>query len=114
MTPRERRYASILRTRQWHEQRTAAGKCHRCPRKVEEAGWFCRRCAIEISEQKQFVKFVVLAAEKRCVECGGKYSRGRGLAHPRCRRHNVLNTSGYYRRSSDKQTASEGRLWDGE
>ena len=37
-------------TRAWHEQRTAAGRCHRCPRLTEEAGWYCRRCRIEISE----------------------------------------------------------------
>lgn len=46
------RHASRERTRVWHEQRTAANRCHRCPRLVEKPGWFCRRCRIETAQHR--------------------------------------------------------------
>ena len=96
----ERRLASILRSRAWHEQRSAAGKCHRCPNRVDGLGLYCRRCAIEISQQKSFVKFVIRAAEQKCVECG-KPKTDDGLTHKHCRRRKVLNSTPHRRRSSD-------------
>lgn len=92
--------AGVLRSRQWHEQQTAAQRCHRCRSKLPLPSWYCSRCAREISEQKQGVVFFQLAAQKRCVECRKPHD-GKGLAHPHCRRKQVLNTSGYFRRSSD-------------
>src|SRR5688572_31718042 len=105
------RYASILRSREWHERRTAAGKCHRCPRKVEQEGWYCRQCRIDLSQQKAFVRFVTLVANDRCPECG-KPNHGKGLTHKHCRRRKVLNSSGYYRRSSDRSDAARPPMED--
>lgn len=33
------------RTRRWREQRTAAGRCHSCPKQTEHAAYSCRACA---------------------------------------------------------------------
>ena len=84
MTPRDR-FVAVLRSRQWHEQRSVAGRCHRCPRLVEQAGWYCRRCRIEISREKAFVRFVRWVQLCRCVECR-KQTDGRKLTCAECRR----------------------------
>lgn len=86
----EKRLASILRSRQWHEQRTAAGKCHRCQGPTQH--WYCRRCAILISEQKQFAGFVNLVASNKCVECR-QLHQGSGLTCRRCKQRKVLNSA---------------------
>jgi hypothetical protein len=88
----DRRQTRILCTRNWHEARSAAGRCHRCPRKVEELGWYCRRCRIEIAQQKAFLRIVKLLAEGRCTECGKSNPR-RTWKCPACApSKKVLNT----------------------
>jgi hypothetical protein len=47
------REAARMRVRQWHEQRTAAGRCHRCPRMTEDFAWLCRKCRLELSEHRR-------------------------------------------------------------
>lgn len=54
------RRASRERTRRWHEQRTAAGRCHRCPRFTEDAAWLCRRCRLHLSEIRRMKKSACL------------------------------------------------------
>src|SRR5687768_14084425 len=97
------RHAGILRSRQWHEQQTAAQRCHRCKSKLPQPAWYCSRCSREISALKQGVVFFRLVAEHKCVECRKPYT-GKGLVHKDCRKQ-VLNTSGYLRRSSDHSRA---------
>lgn len=62
-SPGERRLASILRSRAWHERRTAAGKCHRCPDGNAGRFWYCRKCRIELSR----IRAVARAARKGAV-----------------------------------------------
>lgn len=69
------------RSRQWREQRTAAGRCLRCPQFVEDGHTECRQCRLETSHQRaawmrslrqarDFIDLMILLAENRCVECG--------------------------------------------
>ena len=111
MTPTERHFAR-LRTRQWHEQRTAAERCHRCPNRVERYGlWFCRACRIAISQQRAFVRFVNWVKAGKCVACRKRATDGKKLRCWTCR-HKGLNASGS---SSGSLTVrgTERRLWDG-
>src|SRR3990167_3093223 len=91
MTPDEKRRLRACLTRHWHERRTVNGLCHRCPRRVEEAGWYCRRCRRELAQQKAFLTMVRLLAEGRCTECRRPNP---DRAKWRCRRcrAKVLNT----------------------
>lgn len=38
-----------LRVRQWREQRTARGQCHRCPNNAD--GYLCWRCRVQTAPQ---------------------------------------------------------------
>lgn len=112
MTPEDRRRADArARVREWREQRTAAGRCHRCPRLTEEAGWFCRKCRIETAptareaerrrrEQRQFLEIMERLAEGRCVGCLSR-SDGRWFCRP-CRKAQKFAYAGpRARRSSE-------------
>lgn len=80
-------HPSIYRTRQWHEQRTAAGRCHRCSRLVAYDGaWYCRPCRITVSAQRRFVTFVRTVAAQRCVECWRRPTNGMRLRCARCQK----------------------------
>lgn len=51
----EKRLAAVLRSRAWHEQRTAAGKCHRCP-KPSGRFWYCFTCRLEIAQLRSVTR----------------------------------------------------------
>ena len=78
-----------LRSRTWHEQKTAAGRCHWCGDPA--TGFYCWKCSIEVSRRKAFKRFfVVLIPERKCVECRNPHN-GNGLSCRKCKKQKVLN-----------------------
>ena len=70
--------AARLRVRNWHEQRTASQKCHRCSKKTERAGWLCLACSRLVSAQNYWKRVMIWLRDGKCIECR-KPSQGKHL-----------------------------------
>lgn len=67
-----------IRVRQWREQRTARGQCHRCPRQAN--GYLCWRCRIQTAPKAvaqsrrqrittHFLRDWALLSQGTCIFC---------------------------------------------
>ena len=81
------------RARTWREQRRARGVCQRCPNPAH--GAYCRPCELERADTirramhtlrvtREFLAWMDLLAENRCVVCKCPKSAFHPLRHRRC------------------------------
>jgi hypothetical protein len=94
MSLSDRRQAGIVRSRAWHEQRTAAGKCHRCENRA--TGYYCVSCARARAPRNaanfrtwwlttRFLEVMALLAQNKCVVCQEPKERFGDWYHRGCR-----------------------------